>query len=110
MKQERQVLVPIKEQFCFVKIIYVIETVQVSGTVAILGVTWSPHSIFLKTCICSSYTQVVEGQWSENSSASELGMEPGLAWLEVLCFSPQTLSCCSFLLSEGITGGEKHHQ
>lgn len=30
MKQERQVLVPIKEQFCFVKIIYVIETVQVS--------------------------------------------------------------------------------
>lgn len=36
MKQERQVLVPIKEQFCFVKITYVIETVQVSGTVAIL--------------------------------------------------------------------------
>lgn len=36
MKQERQVLVPIKEQFCFVKLTHVIETVQVSGTVAIL--------------------------------------------------------------------------
>lgn len=36
LKQERQVLTPFKGQFCFVKIIYFIKTMKVSGILAIL--------------------------------------------------------------------------
>lgn len=105
MKQEMQVLVPIKEQFYVVKIIYVIETAQVSGTVAILehwvhGVPqYLPqnlHLLFLYTGGWRPGVRDKRGVWARNGTW--IGLAGRFMFLTPDAI-PLCLTLCSFLVA-----------